>query len=67
MLKPRVIFAILGVMALLIAGLTVFFVMNMSSITLLKSGVLIGVAVLGLIVILVGISLILRGILTTKK
>ena len=61
--KTSVIFAVLGGVALLIVALAVFFILNVSRITLLESGILIAVAVIGLAVDVVLIVSIVRGML----
>ena len=61
--KTSVIFAVLGGVALLIVALAVFFILNVSRITLLESGILIAVAVIGLAVVVVLIVSIVRGML----
>lgn len=63
MMKPRVIYAALGFVAVLIIALTIYFISNLSNITLLKSGLLIGASVFGLIIVLLVIGVIVKRML----
>lgn len=64
--RPVIILTILGFVALLIVALAVFFVMNISRIGLLESGILAGVGIAGLLIILVVLFLVMRVIVKKK-